>query len=358
MKIKTRLICRTGISEGKSQGIPWALIVKDGKAVLAEVDVPTPGPGEVLVKVVTAAQNPSDWKALQRRNKTGAILGAVGPDVSPDVRYVGERVCGFIHGGLEANGSYSEYLIAKAQYGTIAIPKGWSFDDAAQIGLAALTAIMLLYETHSFPTPLEPAPPSADPLPVFVYGGSTAVGLFVVQFLKQAGLRVITTAAPHNFELLKSLGVEEVYNHYENDIGKRIREATGGKLRHAVDTYSEGSSPQIVSDALSEEGGLVAQVLPYDSPRSEVTVRVILVYDLLGQDFEWPWPFKVTEEAKKNSVIYGKLLSDILGQGKIKPMPIVILPNGLASVPEGIEFGLAGKISGQKFVYRIADTPK
>jgi len=68
-------------------------------------DVPKPGPGQILVKVVAAAQNPADWKSLEldlKASQYGGIVGydfagmveELGPDVPAGVRSVGERVGG------------------------------------------------------------------------------------------------------------------------------------------------------------------------------------------------------------------------------------------------------------------------
>ncbi|KAI0265088.1 dehydrogenase [Gloeopeniophorella convolvens] len=332
-----------------------AVIVKDGVALLAEAAVPKPGPGQVLVKVVACGQNPTDWKTAKFVNAQGAIIGVdfagvveeLGPDVPPDVRHVGERVCGFVHGGIHENGSFSEYLVASARLGIFAVPEGWSFEDAAQLGVPALTAVLCLYEAHSFPAPLAPSK-DPEPLPVLVYGGSTAVGTYTVQFLALAGLQVYATASPRNFDYVKSLGAVEVFDYHDPEVGKKIREATGGKLKHAVDTISEGGSPQIISDALSEEGGLVAQILVYPSPRPGVDVNFILAYDLLGESHRR----RQTEERQ----IFEAVVR-LLALGKVKPIPKLLLPNGLASVSEGFELMKSNKISAQKITYRIADTP-
>ncbi|EEB95286.1 hypothetical protein MPER_05763 [Moniliophthora perniciosa FA553] len=93
----------------------------DGKYRLEEVDIPSPGSGEVLIKVEAAAQNPADWKNLSLVPE-GHILGydfsgtvhEIGPDVDKGLRYVGERVSGFVHGGATRNGAFAEFVAAQA----------------------------------------------------------------------------------------------------------------------------------------------------------------------------------------------------------------------------------------------------
>ncbi|KAI0048821.1 dehydrogenase [Auriscalpium vulgare] len=296
-----------------------AVVGENGTAVLAEVNVPQVGPGQILVKVIAAAQNPADWKTAASEQATGAVLGLdyagvveeIGPDVPVGLRYVGERVCGFVKGNVGPTGAFSEYLVGSAKLGIIPIPAGWSFEDAAQIGVAAFTAIQALWEAHKdLPTPLAP---TATPVPILVYGGSSAVGFYTIQFAKLSGLRVLVTASPHNFELLREYGADEVFDYKDPQVSQKIRAATGGKLKHAVDTISE--------------------------------------------DFETPRPFKATPEYREHSEKFAKLLVETLAIGKVKPMPKQILPKGLASVQEGFDYMTSGKVSAQKITYRIADTP-
>ncbi|KAI0050795.1 dehydrogenase [Auriscalpium vulgare] len=340
-----------------------AVVGENGTAVLTEVNVPKVGPGQVLVKVVAAAQNPSDWKMAKELKAIGAVLGLdyagvveeVGADVPAGLRYIGERVCGFVKGAEGPSGAFSEYLVGSAKYAVIPIPAGWSFEDAAQIGVAGLTAVLALWEGNTgLPTPLAP---TTTPFPILVYGGSSAVGIYAIQFAKLAGLRVLATASSRNFDVLKDYGADEVFDYKDPEVSQKIRAATGGKLRHAVDTISEGSSGAIIAAAFGEDGGHIGQILPYSSPEENVTVKFVLGYRLLGEDFELPWPFKATPEYREHSEKIGKFLAQILALGKVKPMPKLILPKGLASVQEGFDYMTSGKVSAQKITYKIADTP-
>ncbi|KAI0050805.1 dehydrogenase [Auriscalpium vulgare] len=340
-----------------------AVVGENGTAVLAEVNVPKVGPGQILVKVIAAAQNPADWKTAAHVQATGAVLGLdyagvveeIGADVPVGLRYVGERVCGFVKGNDGPTGAFSEYLVGSAKLGVIPIPAGWSFEDAAQIGVPALTAIQTLWEAHKdLPTPLAP---TTTPVPILVYGGSSAVGFYTIQFAKLSGLRVLVTASPHNFELLKEYGADEFFDYKDPQVSQKIKAATGGKLKHAVDTISEAGSGTIIAEAFGEEGGHIGQILIYSSPQENVTVKFTLAYDLLGEDFETPRPFKATPEYREHSEKVIKLLAEILALGKVKPMPKLILPKGLASVQEGFDYMTSGKVSAQKITYRIADTP-
>ncbi|KAI0050797.1 dehydrogenase [Auriscalpium vulgare] len=339
------------------------VVGENGTAVLTEINVPKVGPGQILVKVIAAAQNPSDWKTAKFAQAMGAVLGVdyagvveeIGPNVPAGLRYVGERVCGFVKSGLGPTGAFSEYLVGSAKLGVIPIPAGWSFEDAAQIGIPALTAIQTLWEAHKdLPTPLAP---TTTPVPILVYGGSSAVGFYTIQFARLSGLRVLVTASPRNFDLLKEYGADELFDYKDPDVSQKIKLATGGKLKHAVDTICEAGSGPIIVHAFGDEGGHIAQTLFYPSPQENVTGKFTFAYDLLGEDFETPRPFKATPEYREHSQKMTKLLAEILALGKVKPIPKLILPKGLASVQEGFDYMMRGKVSAQKITYRIADTP-
>ena len=57
-----------------------------------------------------------------------------------------------------------------------------------------------------------------------------------------------------------------------------------------------------------------------------------------------PCTFPAYPEHYKNAIFYSEMISGLLAEKKIKPMPIKLYPDGLASVPEGMAFMKAGKV--------------
>ncbi|KAI0052830.1 dehydrogenase [Auriscalpium vulgare] len=328
-------------------------------AFKTDVDVPTHGPHQVLIKVVAAAHNPTDWKTILKRTPLiGGIAGCdfsgtveeVGGAVPDGVRTVGERVAGYVMGAAEPNGAFAEYVVASPEFGIVPIPEGWTFEGAASLGVAGFTALQTLYQSHhDFPKPQIPSTSTSTESapPLLVSGGSTSVGQYVVQFAKVIGLRVLATASPANFALVRALGADEVYDYHDPDVARKIKAATGGALKHAIDTVSEGQTPKLVSDALSDEGGVVATILDYESPRPGVKTVFSAAPILLGKE----------ERYREQSREYVELLKTFLATGQIKSNPVHLFPNGLASVPDGYQYMLDGKVSAEKLTYRIADTP-
>ncbi|KAI0322794.1 dehydrogenase [Amylostereum chailletii] len=341
------------------------LVQSDGFVTLGETAVPSIGSGQVLVKIVAAAQNPADWKTALFAKRAGSVSGCdfagiveeIGPDALNSDRTVGERVAGFVHGGLYSNGTFAEYVVADASF-VVRVPDSWTFEEAAQLGIAPFTALQTLYSSlKGLPTPLSPNTVSPPPS-ILISGGASSVGQYLVQFAKLSGMQVLATASGRNAELVKALGADIVFDYGQSDVASQIKDATEGKLMHAVDAISEVNTVKLVADALADEGAVAAIIIPQDSPRESVRFIHSLSYKLLGVDFDFPAKNVGTPEQKAEGLRFAKLLTDILALGEVRPNPVKILPKGLASVPEGFELHRTGKVSGQKITYRIADTPE
>jgi NADPH:quinone reductase-like Zn-dependent oxidoreductase len=236
-------------------------------------------------------------------NDYAGVVEELGPDVPEGMWTIGERVAGFVLGSqsfllilflvhsllteshttaVQANGAFSEYLVARAEVEVVPIPDGWSFEEAAQLGVAPLTALQCLHETLELPSPFEARSTAEQPQrTILIWGGASAVGQYAIQFAKLCGLRVLTTASSKNFDLVKGLGVDEVFDYRDEGAVENIRAATGNALDIAIDTISEGKTPAQVTGAIGDKGGKVAIVLPYESPRPTVKVTFGMVPDLI-----------------------------------------------------------------------------
>lgn len=180
---------------------------------------------------------------------------------------------------VSANGTFAEYVVADAECGVVPFPESWSFEEAAQLGVAPFTALQCLHETLELPSPFEAR--SGPQRSILIWGGASSVGQYAIQFAKLGGLRVITTASPKNFDLVKGLGADEVFNYRDETVVEKIRANTSNALDIAVDTISEGKTPEHITGAIGDKGGRVAIILPYESPRPDVKVKFSMATDLL-----------------------------------------------------------------------------
>jgi NADPH:quinone reductase-like Zn-dependent oxidoreductase len=160
--------------------------------------------------------------------------------------------------------------VADAELGILPIPDSWSFEEAAQLGVAPLTGLQCLYESLELPSPFEAR--SGSRRSILIWGGASSVGQYTIQFAKLGGFHVITTASPKNFDHVRGLGADEVFDYRDENVVEKIRAATGNALDIAVDTVSEGNTPSQVTGAIGDKGGRVAIILPYESPRPDVNV--------------------------------------------------------------------------------------
>lgn len=156
--------------------------------------------------------------------------------------------------------------------------------------------------------------------------------------------------------MVKSLGVDEVFDYKDPGCGTKIREYTADKLKHAMDTISIDASAKTCADALSTTGGTYSALEPINSPRKDVESKSTLAYTATGEaltDYGRP----ASKDDFEFSVKFWQLAGQLLEQGKLKVHPPSVRPNGLKGVLEGLQEMREGKVSGEKLVYNIGDTP-
>lgn len=178
------------------------------------------------------------------------------------------------------HGAFAEYLVTSADF-VVHVPDAWSFEDAAQLGVAPLTALRVLYDVLELPEPLGTSA-SRVQIPVLISGGATSVGLYAIQFAKLSGLYVIATASQRNFDLVRSLGADAVVD-YTDPVAaaKQIREAAPN-LEHAVDCVGEESSTAIVAASLNGKG-TIAQITLHPIPVEGVRTVSSIIFHVIGK---------------------------------------------------------------------------
>ncbi|HWO67293.1 MAG TPA: NADP-dependent oxidoreductase [Umezawaea sp.] len=178
---------------------------------LVEVDRPTPGPGEVLVRVVASGVNPADaivragYPMLEPPFTLGWDVSGVVEEVGPDAGYaVGDEVFGMPAFPRAAN-AYAEYVVARADE-LARKPAGLDHVHAAALPLAALTAWQGLAKADVQPGQR-----------VLVHGAAGGVGHLVVQIAKALGAHVIALASAPGHEFVRGLGADEVIDYRTTD---------------------------------------------------------------------------------------------------------------------------------------------
>lgn len=246
-----------------------------------------------------------------------------------------------------SNGAFAEHIKAKVGI-HLKITDNISFEDAATLGVGITTVGQGLYQALRLPLP--PATVQ-EPTPILIYGASTATGTLAVQFAKLSGYEVIATASPRNFDLLRKLGADHVFDYNDPEVGEKIRQATNDKLKLVFDCISEGNSLSIVAAAISSAGGHMSALLPISNfPRDDVKTQFTLAYTALGEKFNDNIP--ANQSDYEFGVKFWKLAGDLLNSGKIKAHPKEVR-NGLEGIPQGLNDLRDGKVSGVKLVYKV-----
>lgn len=325
--------------------------------------LPTLRDDYILIKTEAVALNPTDWKHVDFVSPPNALIGCdyagvvveVGKDVKKPFKK-GDRICGFVHGGnvnqLE-DGAFAEYIVAKGDL-QMHIPDNLSFQQAATLGVGITTVGQSLYQTLKLALPTEPL---KTPEPLLIYGGSTATGVLAIQFAKLSGYKVYTTCSPRNFDLVKSLGADEVFDYKDPKSAAAIRAATDDKLKLVLDTISLESTAEYCGAAMSTTGGDYTALLAAGVKRENVNNHMTLGYTVVGEPFDkfgQSWP--AIPENKEFAIKWWKIAEPFLAEGKIKVHTPKVNPGGLRGVLEGLELLRTDKVSGEKLVYNVAET--
>jgi NADPH:quinone reductase-like Zn-dependent oxidoreductase len=189
---------------------------------LEEVARPVPGDEQVLVKVHAAAVNPADWHRMTGTPyimRLSEGLGApsepaLGVDYAGTVEQVGKKVTRFkpgdeVFGGR--TGAFAEYVAATEQGSITLKPANVSFEQAAALPIAAITALQGLRDQGGIKPGQE----------VLINGASGGVGTYAVQIAKALGARVTGVCSTRNVEMVRSLGADEVIDYTQENFTLR-----------------------------------------------------------------------------------------------------------------------------------------
>lgn len=231
------------------------------KIVTEERPDPSPGRGEILVRVhasslnfhdfaVAAGMIPSDDGRILMSDGAGEVV-ATGEGVR--LFRTGDRVVStffpdWLTGppadadfrGVPGDGidGYAAELVAMPETAFTRIPEGYSFEEAATLPCAALTAWRGMFVENQ-----------VKPGDWVLTQGTGGVSIFALQFAKSAGARVIaTSSSDEKLEKLKRLGADHVINYKDTPKwGRAAFELTGGR---GVDEVVEIGGPGTLDQSI------------------------------------------------------------------------------------------------------------
>ena len=197
------------------------------KLVYEDIARPTPGPGQVLVKIHSIGLNFIDVYFRTGLYKS-SLPFVPGMEAAGTVDAVGEEITDLNPGDRVAYagiiGAYAEYAIIPAER-LIRIPDGIDYETAAAAMLQGMTAHYLAFSSF----------PLRKGETILVHAAAGGVGLLLIQIAKRIGARVIgTVSSEKKAELAMSAGADHVILYTQSDFEQEVKAITSGKGVDAV----------------------------------------------------------------------------------------------------------------------------
>ncbi|MBP2617398.1 NADP-dependent oxidoreductase [Chryseobacterium jejuense] len=282
-----------------------AVIINEAGSVenlkFTEIEKPTIGDNEVLVKVMSVGINPVDVKARAYEGvlnwifeeKRSVILGW---DISGEIVETGKNVIDFKAGdevfgmvNFFGNGSaYAEYVAAPASHLALK-PQNITHPQAAAASMAAVTAYQALVDVAHIKKGHK----------VVIHAASGGVGHFAVQIAKHIGAYVIGVSSAKNRDFVLSLGADEHIDYTTENFKDKIQGVDIG-----IDTIQ--GETLLNSVEIVHQGGIIVTL-----PSPEIPEEVKDMASQKGISIEF-----MMVESKTETI---KAIADLLDAGSLKP---------------------------------------
>ncbi|MEO4000792.1 NAD(P)H-quinone oxidoreductase [Mesorhizobium sp. CAU 1732] len=234
-------------------------------------DVPTPGTGEILVRVRAAGVNRPD--VFQRKGAYPPPKGASdlpGLEVAGEVAALGAGATRWRIGdavaALTPGGGYAEYAIVH-ESNALPIPHGFTFTEAAAIPETFFTVWHNVFQRGG----LKPGET------FLVHGGSSGIGTTAIQLASAFGSYVFATAgSPEKCDACLKLGADRAINYREEDFVRVVKDATDGKGVNVILDMVGGDYVDRNYDAAAIEGRIV-QIATLGGPKASADFSKVMV---------------------------------------------------------------------------------
>jgi NADPH:quinone reductase-like Zn-dependent oxidoreductase len=305
---------------------------------LADIAKPTPTDDQVLVKVHAASVNPYDWHFVEGTPKIMRAMGVglrkpkdtrLGVDFAGTVEAVGKNVTQYkpgdeVFGG--STGAFAQYLCRRAT-GSVALkPAGLTFEQAAAINIAGITALQAVRDKGK----VQPGQK------VLINGASGGVGTFAVQIAKSYGADVTGVCSARNTELVQSLGADHVIDYTKDDFTKgdqRYDVVIDNVANHSLSESRRVLTPNgiyvMVGGGSANEQGFVGAL----GKALNAAIYSRFIKQKMGMMMAQPSTKDLT------------LLAEMVESGKLKP--VIDRTYKLSELPEAIRYLEEGHARGK-----------
>jgi NADPH:quinone reductase-like Zn-dependent oxidoreductase len=297
-----------------------------------DVAKPTPNDHEVLIKLCAASVNPLDLFHMRGAPWNRWIPGLrkpkqpiIGCDIAGRVEAVGRDAKQFQPGDAVfgvtgfAGGGFAEYVCAP-EAKLARKPANLSFEDAAAVPIAAITALQGLRDKGRIQRDQR----------VLLDGASGGVGTFAVQIAKSFGAEVSAVCSTRNVDTARSIGADHVIDYTQEDFrksGQRYDLILGVNAHHSIFDYRRLLSPNGVYVAV---GGGLPQIF-----------QAILLAPLLSRIGSKKTRFFIANINQKDLVF----LKELLEAGKV--VPVIDRRYPLSRVAEALRYLAEGHAQGK-----------
>ncbi|MBI5130510.1 MAG: NAD(P)H-quinone oxidoreductase [Rhodopseudomonas palustris] len=274
--------------------------------------VPTPGPGEILVKVAAAGVNRPD--VAQRSGSYPPPPGASdlpGLEISGVVVALGDGATRHKLGdkvmSLVAGGGYAEYCIAQDAQ-AMTVPAAFSMIEAGATAETLMTVWHNVFERGG----LQPGET------LLVHGGSSGIGTMAIQLAVALGSKVIATVGSQDkADACLKLGAMRAINYKTEDFVAAVKDATGGKGVEVILDMVGGDYIERNYDAAAMDGRIV-QIAFLGGAKATVNFTKLMIKRLhhTGSTLR---PRSNADKAAMVAAIEAKVMP-LLSEGRIKPL--------------------------------------
>jgi NADPH:quinone reductase-like Zn-dependent oxidoreductase len=250
----------------------------------------------------------------------------LGVDFAGTVESVGSEVSGFkpgdrVFGG--ATGAFSEYVTVSGNRTLTRIPENITFEQAASVPIAGLTALQALRDKGQVKTGQK----------ILINGASGGVGTFAVQIAKSFGAEVTGVCSTRNIEMVRSIGADHVIDYTRQDYTENDR-------RYDLIIDMVGNHGLLKNRSVLKPGGKLVMV---GSPNEHWIgpflrpLRGMFLSAFLGEDFTM-----ILARFKKEDL---ETLAGLMRTGTVKP--VIDRRFSLDELPDAIRYSESGRARGK-----------
>jgi len=303
---------------------------------LREIEKPALGDDDVLIRVRAAAPNPYDWHFMRGKPYFMRLMTGLrkpkgrglGVDFAGEVESCGRNIKEFrkgdeVFGMVAPARTFAEYLCAKEK-SLAPKPGNLSFEQAAAVPLAALTALQFLRDYGQI----------QEGQKVLIIGASGGVGTFAVQLGKVFNAEVTGVCSTRNVEMVRSLGADFVIDYTREDF------AAGPKRYDIIFQVAGTRTPSECRRALTPKGTLI--LCSGDSKGQWIgplgrVIKASVLSLFVSQKLGGP-----ITKASKEDLMY---VRELIEAGRV--MPVIDRTYPLGEVPQAMRYLEEGHTRGK-----------